>query len=55
MTGPELLGLVMLILFLGVIFIGFPDRLHAVFLAFSFGLSGSGHAYSTSPTSRSSV
>ena len=42
MTGPELLGLVMLILLLGVIFIGFPIAFTLLFLAFSFGLIGLG-------------
>ena len=55
MSGPELLGLVLLILLLGVIFIGFPIAFTLLFLAFSFGLIGLENAYSTSPTSRSSV
>jgi tripartite ATP-independent transporter DctM subunit len=42
MTGLELLGLVMLILLLGVIFIGFPIAFTLLFLAFSFGLIGLG-------------
>ncbi len=42
MTGLELLGLVMLVLLLGVIFIGFPIAFTLLFLAFVFGFMGLG-------------
>jgi len=42
MTGLEILGLVMLILLLGVIFIGFPISFTLLFLALSFGYAGLG-------------
>ena len=42
MTGLELLGLVMLVLLLGVIFIGFPIAFTLLFLALGFGWLGLG-------------
>ena len=42
MTGNELLGMVMLLLMLGVIFIGFPISFTLLFLALVFGLIGLG-------------
>ena len=43
MTGTALLGLVMLIVMLGAIFIGFPISFTLLFLALSFGYVGMGH------------
>jgi tripartite ATP-independent transporter DctM subunit len=42
MTGLELLGLVMLIVMIGAIFIGFPISFTLLFLAFAFGYLGLG-------------
>ncbi len=42
MTGQELLGLIMLIVMLGAIFIGFPISFTLLFLALSFGYFGLG-------------
>jgi tripartite ATP-independent transporter DctM subunit len=42
MTGLEVLGLVMLVLLIGVIFIGFPIAFTLLFLALSFGYFGLG-------------
>ena len=42
MSGPELLGLVMLLVMLGVIFIGLPISFTLLFLALSFGYVGMG-------------
>jgi tripartite ATP-independent transporter DctM subunit len=42
MTGTEILGLVMLALLIGVIFIGFPIAFTLLFLALSFGYIGIG-------------
>jgi tripartite ATP-independent transporter DctM subunit len=42
MTGTEILGLVMLALLIGVIFIGFPIAFTLLFLALSFGYVGLG-------------
>jgi tripartite ATP-independent transporter DctM subunit len=42
MTGQEFLGLVMLIVMIGVIFIGFPISFTMLFLAFVFGYVGLG-------------
>jgi tripartite ATP-independent transporter DctM subunit len=42
MTGLELLGLVMLIVMIGAIFIGFPISFTLLFLAFAFGYLGMG-------------
>jgi tripartite ATP-independent transporter DctM subunit len=42
MTGEVLLGLVMLIVLVGVIFIGFPISFTMLFLAFTFGYFGIG-------------
>jgi len=42
MTGLELLGLVMLIVMIGAIFIGFPISFTLLFLAFAFGYFGLG-------------
>jgi tripartite ATP-independent transporter DctM subunit len=42
MTGNEILGMVMLALLLGVIFIGFPISFTLLFLALSFGFVGLG-------------
>ena len=42
MTGLELLGLVMLVLLIGVIFIGFPIAFTLLFLALGFGWLGLG-------------
>jgi tripartite ATP-independent transporter DctM subunit len=44
MTGLALLGLVMLIVMIGAIFIGFPISFTLLFLALSFGYFGLGHA-----------
>jgi len=49
MTGLELLGLVMLLVMLGAIFIGLPISFTLLFLALMFG------AFSTSPTCRPSA
>ena len=43
MTGAEFLGLVMLLVMCGVIFIGFPISFTMLFLAFVFGYIGIGH------------
>ena len=43
MTGLELLGLVMLIVMIGAIFIGFPISFTLLFLALAFGYFGLGH------------
>ena len=43
MTGTALLGLVMLIVMLGAIFIGFPISFTLLFLALTFGYFGMGH------------
>ena len=43
MTGLELLGLVMLIVMIGAIFIGFPICFTLLFLALAFGYFGLGH------------
>src|SRR4030066_2058173 len=42
MTGEALLGLVMLIVMIGAIFIGFPISFTLLFLAFAFGYFGLG-------------
>ena len=42
MTGSELLGLIMLTVMIGVIFIGFPISFTLLFLAFTFGYFGLG-------------
>jgi tripartite ATP-independent transporter DctM subunit len=42
MTGSELLGLIMLIVMIGVIFIGFPISFTLLFLALGFGYIGLG-------------
>src|SRR3979409_956057 len=42
MTGLELLGLVMLVVMIGVIFIGFPISFTLLFLALAFGYVGLG-------------
>ena len=42
MTGSELLGMIMLIVMIGVIFIGFPISFTLLFLALSFGYFGLG-------------
>jgi tripartite ATP-independent transporter DctM subunit len=42
MTGSELLGLIMLIVMIGVIFIGFPISFTLLFLALGFGYLGLG-------------
>jgi tripartite ATP-independent transporter DctM subunit len=42
MTGQEFLGLVMLIVMIGVIFVGFPISFTMLFLAFVFGYVGLG-------------
>jgi tripartite ATP-independent transporter DctM subunit len=42
MTGTALLGLIMLIVMIGAIFIGFPISFTLLFLAFSFGYFGLG-------------
>src|SRR4249920_4067174 len=42
MTGQELLGLIMLTVMLGAIFIGFPISFTLLFLAFAFGYFGLG-------------
>ena len=42
MSGNELLGLVMLVIMIGVIFIGFPISFTLLFLALSFGYFGLG-------------
>ena len=42
MTGNEILGLVMLALLIGVIFIGFPISFTLLFLALDFGYVGLG-------------
>ena len=42
MTGTALLGLVMLIVMLGAIFIGFPISFTLLFLALTFGYFGLG-------------
>ena len=42
MTGHELLGLVMLIVMLGAIFIGMPIAFTLLFLALTFGYVGLG-------------
>jgi TRAP-type mannitol/chloroaromatic compound transport system permease large subunit len=42
MTGLEILGLVMLLVMLGVIFIGLPISFTLLFLALSFGYVGMG-------------
>ena len=42
MTGQEFLGLVMLIVMIGAIFIGFPISFTMLFLAFVFGYLGLG-------------
>ena len=55
MSGDELFGLVMLVLLLGVIFIGFPIAFTLLFLAFAFGFSARARGSSISPTSRSSA
>jgi tripartite ATP-independent transporter DctM subunit len=43
MTGSALLGLVMLVVMLGAIFIGFPISFTLLFLALAFGYFGLGH------------
>jgi tripartite ATP-independent transporter DctM subunit len=43
MTGTALLGLVMLIVMIGAIFIGFPISFTLLFLALTFGYFGMGH------------
>src|SRR6266702_7898362 len=43
MTGLELLGLVMLVVKIGAIFIGFPISFTLLFLALTFGYFGLGH------------
>src|SRR5687767_8145742 len=43
MTGDAMLGLVMLVLLIGVIFIGFPISFTMLFLALAFGYFGIGH------------
>ena len=43
MTGEALLGLVMLVVMIGAIFIGFPISFTLLFLALSFGWVGLGH------------
>ncbi len=43
MTGGALLGLVMLIVMIGAIFIGFPISFTLLFLALTFGYFGMGH------------
>ncbi len=43
MTGTALLGLIMLIVMIGAIFIGFPISFTLLFLALSFGYFGMGH------------
>ena len=42
MTGTALLGLIMLIVMIGAIFIGFPISFTLLFLAFAFGYFGLG-------------
>src|SRR5215217_9733319 len=42
MTGDSLLGLVMLVVMLGAIFIGFPISFTLLFLALAFGYLGLG-------------
>jgi tripartite ATP-independent transporter DctM subunit len=42
MTGQEFLGLVMLVVMIGVIFVGFPISFTMLFLAFAFGYLGLG-------------
>ena len=49
------LGLVMLIVMLGAIFIGFPISFTLLFLALAFGYFGLGERCSRSPTSRPSA
>jgi tripartite ATP-independent transporter DctM subunit len=44
MTGLALLGLIMLLVMIGAIFIGFPISFTLLFLAFSFGYFGLGEA-----------
>ena len=43
MTGLTLLGMVMLIVMIGAIFIGFPISFTLLFLAFAFGYFGLGN------------
>src|SRR5215510_5717674 len=43
MTGLDLLGMVMLVVMIGAIFIGFPISFTLLFLALSFGYFGLGH------------
>ena len=43
MTGTALLGLIMLVVMIGAIFIGFPISFTLLFLALSFGYFGMGH------------
>ena len=55
MTPAALLGLVMLIVMIGAIFIGFPISFTLLFLALAFGYLGLGEPCSISPISRPSA
>jgi TRAP-type mannitol/chloroaromatic compound transport system permease large subunit len=55
MTGTALLGLVMLALMIGVIFVGFPISFTLLFLPSSLATSDSAPSSSTSRSSRPSA
>ena len=55
MTGLELLGLFMLLVMLGAIFIGLPISFTLLFLAGVFATSAWGRGCSASPTCRPSA
>jgi len=54
-TGLALLGLVMLLVMIGAIFIGFPISFTLLFLALAFGYFGRARWCSAWPTSRPSA